>query len=152
LHRRGYAAELVERSQTMAWRSVIPTRPPGVTPLMMPMGERCFFGLVPVGGGETYGFAGTEEPRFNDPLPGRLERFRRRSAGFGGPVPDYLAARRRDEQLHVGPVEWVELDPWHAGRVVVIGDAAHASPPHMGEGGAKALEDAVVLSEVLHAA
>ena len=71
---------------------------------------------------------------------------------FFGPVPAYLAALQGDEQLHVGPVEWVELDPWHAGRVVLIGDAAHATPPHMGEGGAMALEDAVVLSEVLQAA
>lgn len=133
---------------TMGWRSVIPARPPGVTQLMVLMGEGCFFGLVPVGGG-TYGFAGVDAERFNDPLPGRLERFRRRFAGFGGPVPAYLAALQGDEQLHVGPVEWVELDPWHAGRVVLIGDAAHATPPHMGEGGAMALEDAVVLSEVL---
>src|SRR5512132_2834530 len=98
---------------------------------MVLMGEGCFFGLVPVGGG-TYGFAGVDAERFNAPLPGRLEWLRRRFAGFGGPVPAYLAALQGDEQLHVGPVEWVELDPWHAGRVVLIGDAAHATPPTWG--------------------
>jgi FAD-dependent urate hydroxylase len=102
-----------------------------------------------VGDGHTYGFGAVDAGRFDDPLAGRLERFRHRFAGFGGPVPAYLAALERDEQLRVGPIEWVELDRWHSGRVVLVGDAAHAAPPHMGEGGSMAIEDAVVLAEVL---
>jgi 2-polyprenyl-6-methoxyphenol hydroxylase-like FAD-dependent oxidoreductase len=46
----------------------------------------------------------------------------------------------------------VDLDRWHQGRAVLIGDAAHAAPPHMGEGGSMAMEDAVVLAEELRAA
>jgi 2-polyprenyl-6-methoxyphenol hydroxylase-like FAD-dependent oxidoreductase len=83
---------------------------------------------------------------------GRLDRFRRRFAGFGEPVPRYLAALQRDEQLHVGPIEWVKLDDWYRGRVVLIGDAAHAGPPHMGEGGCMAMEDALVLADCLRKA
>jgi FAD-dependent urate hydroxylase len=113
-------------------------------------GERCYFGLVPVGDGGTYGFAGLDTERFDDPPAGRLERLRQRFADFGGPVRAYLAALRRDDQIHFGPIEWVELPRWYAGRVVLIGDAAHASPPHMGEGGAMAIEDAVVLAGLLH--
>lgn len=64
-------------------------------------------------------------------------------------MPAYLEALERDQQLHAGPIEWVDLDRWHQGRVVLIGDAAHAAPPHMGEGGSMAMEDAVVLAEVL---
>jgi 2-polyprenyl-6-methoxyphenol hydroxylase-like FAD-dependent oxidoreductase len=137
---------------TMAWRSVVPTRPPGVDGLMVLMGDGCFFGLVPVGDGQTYGFAGLDSERFDDPPAGRLERFRARFAGFGGPVPAYLEALERDQQLHAGPIEWMDLDRWHQGRVVLIGDAAHAAPPHMGEGGSMAMEDAVVLAEELRAA
>ena len=37
--------------------------------------------------------------------------------------------------------------PWHRGRVVLIGDAAHATSPHVGQGGAMAMEDAIVLAE-----
>jgi len=136
----------------MSWRSMIPARPPGLTHLMVLMGEGCFFGLVPVGGGGTYGFAGIGGKRFDDPPAGRLERFRRRFAGFGGPVPAYLAALQHDEQLYVSPIEWVEPGRWRDGRVVLIGDAAHAAPPHMGQGGAMAMEDAVVLAEVLASA
>jgi 2-polyprenyl-6-methoxyphenol hydroxylase-like FAD-dependent oxidoreductase len=53
------------------------------------------------------------------------------------------------DPVHVGAVEWISLDRWHAGRVVIIGDAAHAAPPHMGEGGSLAVEDALVLAQEL---
>jgi 2-polyprenyl-6-methoxyphenol hydroxylase-like FAD-dependent oxidoreductase len=140
-----YAGQIV-------WRSLIPTRPPGLDAIMVLLGAGCFFGLVPMGEGATYGFGAVDAARFADPLAGRLDRFRRRFADFGGPVPAYLAALDRDEQLHVGPIEWVDLDMWYRGRVVLIGDAAHAGPPHMGEGGCMALEDALVLAEVLRTA
>ena len=136
-------------ANSVSWRSVIPARPPGTDHLMIFTGERCFFGLVPVGDGSTYGFAGLDGERFDDPPAGRLERLRQRFEGFGGPVPAYLAALQRDDQIHFGPIEWVELSRWHAGQVILIGDAAHATPPHMGEGGAMAIEDAVVLAELL---
>ena len=143
---------LPQYADTMSWRSVIPARPPGTDHLMIFTGERSFFGLVPVDGGSTYGFAGLDGDRFDDPQAGRLERLRQRFVGFGGPVPAYLAALQHDDQIHFGPIEWVELPRWHVGRVVLIGDAAHATPPHMGEGGAMAIEDAIVLAELLHGA
>jgi FAD-dependent urate hydroxylase len=137
-------------AETMAWRSVIPTRPRGILDMMVLMGEGCFFGLAPMGEGYTYGFGAVGGTRFLDPLVGRLERFRHRFAEFGGPVPAYLAALQCDEQLHFGAIEWVEVNEWHRGRVILIGDAAHAGPPHMGEGGCMAMEDALVLADVLH--
>jgi len=39
--------------------------------------------------------------------------------------------------------------PWHRGRVVLIGDAVHCCPPTLAQGAAQALEDALVLSELL---
>jgi 2-polyprenyl-6-methoxyphenol hydroxylase-like FAD-dependent oxidoreductase len=41
------------------------------------------------------------------------------------------------------------LPEWRNGRVLLIGDAAHASSPMMGQGGCMAIEDAVVLAELL---
>jgi 2-polyprenyl-6-methoxyphenol hydroxylase-like FAD-dependent oxidoreductase len=120
--------------------------------MMVLMGEGSFFGLAPMGEGHTYGFGAVGGARFKDPIVGRLERFRRRFAEFGAPVPAYLAALQSDEQLHFGAIEWVEVDEWHRGRVVLLGDAAHAGPPHMGEGGCMAMEDALVLADVLRKA
>lgn len=39
--------------------------------------------------------------------------------------------------------------PWYRGRVVLIGDAAHTMTPHLTAGGGMAIEDAVILAEVL---
>ena len=48
-----------------------------------------------------------------------------------------------------GPIEEVILPPpWHRGRVLLIGDAAHASGPHVAQGATMAIEDAVVLAEL----
>jgi 2-polyprenyl-6-methoxyphenol hydroxylase-like FAD-dependent oxidoreductase len=50
----------------------------------------------------------------------------------------------------VRPVETVPVEPpWHRGRVVLIGDAAHATTPHIGQGAAQAIEDGIVLAEEL---
>ena len=39
--------------------------------------------------------------------------------------------------------------PWYRGRVVLIGDAAHATSPHCGQGAAQAIEDGIVLTQEL---
>jgi 2-polyprenyl-6-methoxyphenol hydroxylase-like FAD-dependent oxidoreductase len=136
----------------MAWRSVAPIRPGGLTNLQFWLGEGCFFGLCPVGDGCTYGFANVTQQRVHDPVQGRLERLRKLFAGFGDPIQEYLAALESDAQIHCGTIEWLDLGQWHTGRVVLIGDAAHASSPMMGQGGCMAMEDAIVLAEILHAA
>jgi FAD-dependent urate hydroxylase len=104
---------------------------------------------MPASDGYTYGFGNSTSPRFRDPPIGRLERMRARFAAFGGPVPEYLASLSRDEEIHCAPIDWLELDQWHRGRVILIGDAAHASIPMLGQGGCLAMEDAYVLAEVL---
>ncbi|WP_253870671.1 FAD-dependent monooxygenase [Promicromonospora umidemergens] len=43
----------------------------------------------------------------------------------------------------------VVAEPWNRGRVVIIGDAAHSCPPTVAQGAAQALEDALVLGDVL---
>jgi 2-polyprenyl-6-methoxyphenol hydroxylase-like FAD-dependent oxidoreductase len=43
----------------------------------------------------------------------------------------------------------VVAEPWNRGRVVIIGDAAHSCPPTVAQGAAQAVEDAVVLGDVL---
>ena len=128
------------RTPTVGWRGVIAGRPVGVDHLVLLLGEARFLGLVLVGGGDTYGFAGTGAG--DEPFP---ERF----AGFGGPVPDFLARLDDATAPHVAPIGCVTLDRWHEGRVVLIGDAAHATHPHMGQGGSLAVEDALVLADEL---
>lgn len=134
------------------WRSIAPMRPYGLTGLRFLLGDRCFFGLCPVGDGRTYGFGYVMQSRTHDPLDGRLVRLRARFATFGRPVQQYLGALEHDDQIHCSTMEWVHVDDWYNGRVVLIGDAAHASSPLMGQGGCMAMEDAFVLAEILRSA
>jgi 2-polyprenyl-6-methoxyphenol hydroxylase-like FAD-dependent oxidoreductase len=136
----------------MNWRSIAPIRPAGLTGLQMHLGDGCTFGLVPMGAGRTYGFAYVIQPRFHDPVEGRLKRLRKRFAKFCGRVQEYLASLERDDQIICSAMEWMELEKWHTGRVVLVGDAAHASSPMIGQGGCMAMEDACVLADELRAA
>jgi 2-polyprenyl-6-methoxyphenol hydroxylase-like FAD-dependent oxidoreductase len=43
------------------------------------------------------------------------------------------------------------LDTWHKGRVVLVGDAAHALPPNGGQGVSQAMEDVFCLAKVIKA-
>jgi 2-polyprenyl-6-methoxyphenol hydroxylase-like FAD-dependent oxidoreductase len=134
----------------MGWRSLAPIRRDTPDDVQFWLGDGCFFGLFPVSNKDTYGFGYINEPeRRHDPVQGRLTRLRERFAGFGGLVKAYLANLDSDEQIHCAAIESLELDYWHKGRVVLIGDAAHASSPMMGQGGCMAIEDAAVLAELL---
>jgi hypothetical protein len=83
------------------------------------------------------------------------------ASGFTGLLDSYSAPvivelRRRlapDSDLIGRPFEWILLSqPWHKGRCLLIGDAAHATSAHMGMGGGMALEDSVVLAQCVAAA
>jgi 2-polyprenyl-6-methoxyphenol hydroxylase-like FAD-dependent oxidoreductase len=57
-----------------------------------------------------------------------------------------------DIKVIVAPYEWIFVEPpWHRGRIVLVGDAAHATAPTIGSAGGMAVEDAVVLVEELSA-
>jgi len=69
---------------------------------------------------------------------------------FGGAIGE-LAGGITDPDLVVyRPLETVIVPaPWYRGRVALIGDAAHPITPHLGQGAAQAVEDAVVLADEL---
>lgn len=133
----------------IAWRSLSPIRLPGSASVQFWLADGRFFGLCSTGSHQTYGFGNVTHDQLRDPIAGRLARLRDRFADFGPTVQEYLRLLESDEQIHCSPIEWIELDRWHSGRVVLIGDAAHASSPFMGQGGSLAMEDALVLADEL---
>jgi FAD-dependent urate hydroxylase len=136
----------------MAWRSLAPIRPRSLDGIKFWLGEDRFFGLCPVGDELTYGFGNLACARRHEPAGGRARRLRDYFAGFGEPVRQYLAAVPGDGDIHCSPVEWLPEVAWSAGQVVLIGDAAHAMSPMMGQGGCMAIEDAFVLADELRRA
>jgi hypothetical protein len=82
------------------------------------LGKCCSFGVCPAGDERTYGFGYITEPRTENPVAGRLNRPRRRFAGFGSIVPDDLPPGMRrpdpsrarkfgDEMVCAGPIALV---------------------------------------------
>jgi len=65
------------------------------------------------------------------------------------PIPGLIGAMSPDRVLH-DDVYWIAepLPAYHRGRVAILGDAAHAMTPHLGQGACQAIEDAVVLASV----
>jgi 2-polyprenyl-6-methoxyphenol hydroxylase-like FAD-dependent oxidoreductase len=72
------------------------------------------------------------------------------TAPFGGSVPAARAHLSTDSQIIYRPLEWLLMPgPWFKGRVVLIGDAAHATTPHLASGAGLAAEDGLVLADEL---
>ncbi|MCP1463603.1 FAD-dependent oxidoreductase [Pseudomonas sp. S3E17] len=107
-------------------------------------------GYTPLTEDSLYILSVFEEPGnpFFDPDTLAAE-FRRRLEGYGGLVPELSAQITDNTQVVYRPLEALLMPaPWYRGRVLLIGDAAHATTPHMGQGAAQAVEDAVVLGEL----
>jgi 2-polyprenyl-6-methoxyphenol hydroxylase-like FAD-dependent oxidoreductase len=68
---------------------------------------------------------------------------------FPDPVPRIAAALAEPSALYHPPMEEVRLQRWSQQRILLIGDAAHATAPVWAEGAALAVEDALVLADRL---
>jgi 2-polyprenyl-6-methoxyphenol hydroxylase-like FAD-dependent oxidoreductase len=108
------------------------------------------FGLVPIGKNNFYWYATNNQPE-GEILPAAerkrllLEFFR----DWHAPVPQTIEATPAEDVLHNDCYDRPPERGWSAGRVCLIGDAAHPTTPNMGQGGCLALEDAIVLTRCL---
>ena len=73
----------------------------------------------------------------------------RAAAGFPEIVGAAVDRAVTAGELHHAAVDEVRLERWHHGRLVLIGDAAHATGPVWAQGVAMAVEDAIVLGGLL---
>ncbi|WP_404478480.1 FAD-dependent oxidoreductase [Novosphingobium sp. BL-52-GroH] len=132
------------------WRYNVP-RPEGLDVAALYSGDGGKAGFVPLTPDTMYILMVREEKGNPQMPPERLaELFRERLAGFGGYVGEARDKYITDSsQVVYRPLEALLMPaPWYRGRVLLMGDSAHATTPHMGQGAAQAVEDAVVFAEL----
>lgn len=132
------------------WRVTLP-RPGNVTNPMLFQGDRTKAGVIPISREHLYLLHVTAEPG-NSYMPREqlADLLTERLAGYSGLIGELREAIYDPDGIAYSPLSEVLLPPpWYRGRAIVLGDAAHACAPHLTQGAAMALEDAVVLAEEL---
>ncbi len=108
------------------------------------------FGCTPVGFGEVYWFAvESAAAGGKDTAPHLNEWLANHFARFASPVPELIRATDPSQIIRNDIYDLAPLPRWHQGRVLLIGDAAHATTPNMGQGGCQAAEDAYYLGKMI---
>lgn len=134
----------------LVWRALIP-RPEWATSLHAFHGSVHVTGVTPISADRAYVFV-TENSAHRTRVPDAELPYVMRGllSPFSGPleavreqIVDPGAIVRRPVEVVLEPL------PWHRGRVVLIGDAAHAPSPQLVSGAAMAVEDAILLAELI---
>jgi 2-polyprenyl-6-methoxyphenol hydroxylase-like FAD-dependent oxidoreductase len=134
-----------------SYRMNIP-RDPEIDRIIIQTAEPGTVGFVPIGKDLAYMFFNSEMP-----LPDHAASadftwiLREKLSGFGGLV-QRVCERHLDDSAEIvlHPEEaMIAPPPWNKGRIVLLGDAVHAITPHLGQGAAQAIEDGIVLAEVV---
>jgi 2-polyprenyl-6-methoxyphenol hydroxylase-like FAD-dependent oxidoreductase len=138
------------------WRAMV-DRPDELDPtfedgnLYMFYGPRNKAGVIATSANQFYIFLVQNIPGRARPPEAQLpELIRDQLADYSGFLGELRERIVEPEQVVWRALEVLLVpDPWHRGRVVLIGDAAHTTTPHLASGAGIAIEDAIVLGEEL---
>jgi 2-polyprenyl-6-methoxyphenol hydroxylase-like FAD-dependent oxidoreductase len=133
------------------WRTFT-RRPESITRTDLFYGGPAYIaGYCPTGPDSIYAYLveGVQDRSGLDPAAA-LATMRELAGAYHGPWDEIRPQLTDPSRVNYTAFESHVLDgPWHRGRVVVIGDAAHSCPPTLAQGAAQAFEDAAVLAELL---
>jgi 2-polyprenyl-6-methoxyphenol hydroxylase-like FAD-dependent oxidoreductase len=139
-----------------AWRGVARIArdpPPGAEAGFEAWGCGARLGAVAIGGRRIYWFATRNAPEGETDSPrGRKADLLDLLAGWHPTMRALVAATDAVAILRHDIYDRPPRAPWGQGRVTLLGDAAHAMTPNLGQGACQAIEDAVVLADALRAA
>lgn len=132
------------------WRGVMESRSINNKLAIETWGRQGRFGIVPLADHQVYWFACINAP-FQDP----------RIAGFGKeeilsvfkdfhqPIPEVIRMTPGEAIIQNDIIDIAPIKQFAFGRILLLGDAAHATTPNMGQGAGQAIEDAIALFNCL---
>jgi 2-polyprenyl-6-methoxyphenol hydroxylase-like FAD-dependent oxidoreductase len=130
---------------------IVAERPASVDRTHFYMGEDTKLGFNPVSRTHMYMFLLEHRPEGQwVPIEQQPQRLYELMDGWGGIVPEVreTVLTTNAHTINYRPLEAILLPkPWYRGRVVLIGDAAHATTPHLASGAGMAIEDGIVLTD-----
>jgi 2-polyprenyl-6-methoxyphenol hydroxylase-like FAD-dependent oxidoreductase len=134
----------------VCWRAIAP-RPKEVLCGEVYLGGPHKVGINPISKDLMYMFVLVHAPENPRVEPADwLIRLRGVLAGYGGHIAAVRENLNEESSINYRPLEGLLLaPPWNKGRIVMIGDAVHATTPHAGYGAGLAVEDGIVLAEEL---
>lgn len=101
---------------------------------------------IPLPNSKLYIYADCPTGEFGD---GSISVMKRLFSEFAPPLGHIVSGINPDAEVHRAEIEEVAYRDYVADRLVLIGDAAHASSPSMAQGAGMAIEDAIVLTDCL---
>lgn len=106
-------------------------------------------GLVPISEELMYMYVTTPEPDNPFyPTEGIADVMRGKLSAAPPQIQELASEITDDEGVVYRPLEQMMLyGDWHKGRIVLLGDAVHATTPHLGQGAGMAIEDSLVLAD-----
>ena len=113
-------------------------------------GKGCQFGITPMSQERAYWFAQKYAPEGEEDKPGgRKNEILELFHDWHDPIPSVIEATAEPDILRNDIYELQHLHKWSHGRVTLLGDAAHAMTPNLGQGACEAIEDAIALANCL---
>lgn len=132
------------------WRGIIQNTSVKISEATETWGVRGRFGMVPLPGNLIYWFACINAPQNSEQMKRyKIEDLRKHFAGFHSPIPEILKVSETKNMIWNDIIDHNPINRYAYGNVVLIGDAAHATTPNMGQGACQAIEDAIVLADEL---
>ncbi len=134
------------------WRAVVTVPNESVVPeeFTETWGAKGRFGIVPLKDNQIYWFACVNAPYQSKTMSNFTKSdLYRLFQNYHSPIPELIQRTREDELIWNDVIDLNPIDRFAFGKVLLIGDAAHATTPNMGQGAGQAIEDAIILSKVL---
>lgn len=131
------------------WRGVVESKNQNFQKSVETWGEKGRFGVTPLTNDRIYWYACINS-NLQDGIPDlSLKELQKRFGNYHKIIPELLKISKEEELISNPIMDLKPIFNYHFDRVLLIGDAAHATTPNMGQGACMAIEDVAVLQDEL---